>query len=349
MSLHKSRRDIVAAGAKLIAGAALSLPPRLVDAQTGTVRVTHFGGPYTVLKDLVGEPFHQNGLGTVEYDVETSVSAVTKLQAAQSSAPFDVLMVARSIAMRGAASGLFGDLDFTAIPRSKEVIKDAIMPGNKGIAFVFDSVGIMYRDGLEHPIQSWKDLLRPDLKGRVSLPAANLSLVLYVLAGLVRAIGSNESDEKAIDEVFGMLRGFKNSVRVFFTDPVQANQLIERGDVTVAPQFGLRIANLAKVNSQVVRATLKERAPAFPYDLCIAKSSQNITLANKYIDFVISKPIQDSLSKNLLATPVRRDVDIPEQLRKYSLSDTDLFFADETYIGTKEREWLDRWRRDIQS
>src|SRR5262249_28113006 len=160
--------------------------------------------------------------------------------------PFDVLMLARPVAMRGATSGLFTELDLSAMSHAKEVVKGAVMPGNAGMAFIFDSIDIMSRADIKPSVRSWKDLIRDDLKGRLALPAANLSMVQYVLAGIARALGSKETDAKAIDEAFAMIRGIKQNARVFFTDPVQANQLIERDDISVAPQFGLRIANLAK-------------------------------------------------------------------------------------------------------
>ncbi len=351
MTFDRSRREVLRVGAGLALGTLASpfLPGR-AHAQGAALRVTHFGGPYTVLKDLVGKPFEDAKLGRVSYEVETSVSAMTKLQAAQAMPQFDVLMLARAIGMRGAASGLFLEFKVGDVPRQKEVVANANMPGGFGITFVFDAVDVMARADLKQPIQSWLDLVRDDLKGKISLPAANLSLPLYVLEGITRALGSNEKDDKAIEEAFKMLRGFKQHVRNFFNDPVQANQLIERGDIAVAPQFGLRIANLVKSNSDVVRMTPKEGAPAFPYDLCIPKNSPNVALARRYIDFAISKPIQERLAQNLLATSVRSDVAVPESLRKFMIADPKrLFFPDEQYVSTKQRDWLERWQREIQS
>ncbi len=350
MVVHLRRREVIRAGAAISLSALVE--PFLTSealAQDPTVRVTHFGGPYTALKDIVGKQFADSGAGRVDYEVETSVSAMTKLQASQENPPFDVLMLARSIGMRGAASGLFLPLKSADIPRQGEVVADAIMPGGFGISFIFDAVDVMARADLRQPLRSWADLVRSDLKGKISLPAANLSLPLYVLEGITRALGSDEKDEKAIEEAFKMLRGFKRHVRSFFSDPVQANQLIERGDIAVAPQFGLRIANLAKGNPDVVRVTPKEGAPAFPYDLCIAKSSRAVALAKRYIDFVISKPVQETLARNLLATSVRRDIRVPPELQKFIADPKRLFFPDEQYVGTKQRAWLERWQREIQS
>lgn len=351
MRFRPIRRDMLRVGAGFALGMLGSpfLSAR-ANAQGAAVRVTHFGGPYTALKDLVGKPFEDAKLGRVSYEVETSVSAMTKLQAAQATPPFDVLMLARAIGMRGAASGLFTELKAGDVPRQREVVAEANMPGGFGITFIFDAVDVMGRADLRRPIQSWRDLVRDDLKGKISLPAANLSLPLYVLEGITRALGSNEKDDKAIDEAFKMLNGFKQHVRSFFSDPVQANQLIERGDIAIAPQFGLRIANLARSNSEVVRMTPKEGAPAFPYDLVIAKNSPSVAAARRYIDFAISRPVQESLAQHLLATSVRSDVVVPESMRKFVIADSKrLFFPDEQYVGTKQRDWLARWQREVQS
>jgi len=348
MCFNHTRREVI--GAAILASAALGpAMVRLANAQTGPLRVTHFGGPYTVLKDLIAAPFQQAGLGTVDYQVETSVSALTKLQASQARPPFDVLMMARPVAMRAAASGLLAELDMSALSRAKETVKGAVMPGNAGMSFMLDSIDIMHRAEIKQPVDSWKDIVRDEFKGRIALPAANLSSVQYLLAGIARALGSDEKDDKAINEAFGMLRGIKDGVRVFYSDPVQATQLIERGDISIAPQYGLRIANLVKTNPAVVRPKLKEGVSATPYDLCLAKNSANGPLAHKYIDFVISQPIQEALVRNLLATPVRGDVAIPEELKKFALASSDLFFPDEAYLADRQKDWLARWQREIQS
>jgi len=65
---------------------------------------------------------------------------------------------------------------------------------------------------------------------------------------------------------------------------------------------------------------------------------------------VLSEAIQRDLAAKLLATPIHKSVSVPEESRQFVMSDFDkLFFLDYEYIATKQKEWTDRWVREIQS
>src|SRR6218665_3649535 len=75
-------------------------------AQASTVRVTHFGGPYQVLQKIVADPFERAGLGKVNYEVETTASALAKIQTQKDNPPFDVVMMSRATTYRAGRAGL---------------------------------------------------------------------------------------------------------------------------------------------------------------------------------------------------------------------------------------------------
>ena len=53
---------------------------------------------------------------------------------------------------------------------------------------------------------------------------------------------------------------------------------------------------------------------------------------------------------SLLVTPVRPDVAIPDNIASLIKVDPKLlFFEDEEYAAIKQREWLDRYTREVQS
>ena len=62
MSFDMRRRDLLIGGGKLALGAALGVSglagtSRHAAAQAGSLRVTHFGGPYQVLSDIIASPY----------------------------------------------------------------------------------------------------------------------------------------------------------------------------------------------------------------------------------------------------------------------------------------------------
>ena len=344
MSIHLKRRRIL----KLTGCAAvLGIPAFASTRAAGNLVATHFGGPYAVLDKLVGKPFADAGLGAVRYEQELSTSALGKIQAGV--ATFDVAMMSRSSALRGANAGLFAPIAPADFPNLKDTI-DGTLSGF-GVSMVMDSISLAVNTKqVGAPINSWLDLWRPDLAGKIALPAAQVQMPAYVIAMLAQAMGGDYRDEKAVNAAFAKFAELKKSVRVFYGDPAQGLAMVERGEVAVAPIFSLRISSLLRTNGPVTRVVPKEGVIASPYDLVIVKKSSNVTLAKRYIDFVLSKDIQTALSTTLLSPPLNRGVTLPADVADKVLNDpSKLIFVDEKYIAAKQSEWLTRWERQIQA
>ena len=349
-----SRRSALA-GFSASAAAALSVGTASFGgralAQDSTVRVTHFGGPYEALQKIVADPFEKAGLGKVKYDVETTASALAKIQTQKDNPPFDVVMMSRATTYRAGRAGLVTALNATELPATKETMAGTIGPGGFGAGFVLDTLGIMFDNRqVSKPLTSWMDFWRPDLKGKIVLPASTVSLSVYFLTCIAHTLGNGKIDDASIDAAFKKIGELKGSVRTFYSDPIQASQLIERGDVAVAPQLSIRIANTMKNAATVGRSMPSEGGPSLPFDLSIPVNAANAKGAKTYINFILGKDVQTGLAEQLLATPVYRNVSIPENLKPFIMLDTDkIWSTDEDYIASKTRDWLNRWSREIQS
>ncbi len=334
-------------GATVAVGAVLEGARR--PAHAATIRVTHFGGPYGALRDIVGVPFEQEKLGQVAYETDQPAIILSKLQAQRDNPPYDVVMMVRAVALRAGRAGLLSTLSPSEVPALSEVHPQAVLDGNLGVAMIIDSLDLMYdTQKVGAPIGSWLDLWRPELRGRVVLPAMPLAgFVTFTLLAVSRALGG---DEKHVDDAFKKIKELRPAVRVFVTDPNQASQLIERGEIAAAPQYSVRISNVMKANAHVARATPREGVPAAPYDLCVAKGSPYQDVCRRYLDFILSRRIQESLASTLLATPVNKQAKAAGPSARLVMSDFGkLWFVDEEYVAAHQKEWLDRWVREVQT
>jgi len=344
------RRVFLAGGGYLLAGAAGL--GQLAHAQTRGLRVTHYGGPFQILETVVGKPFSEQNNVSVVYEVEFSSSAFAKIQAQRERPPFDIVLVSRAFGLRALHSDLLTKVSAADFPEAANVSPGIIPQAGWGAAAMLDTVDIMVdTKQIPTPVTSWLDLWRDDMKGKIILPSAvNGATCFGFLACLVKAVGGNMNSDAAVNEVFARLKKLKPAVRSFYTDGSQPNLLIERGDIGVAPQFGIRIANTSRQSPHIVKVTPKEGVLAAPYDLCITKNSANVDLAKKYINFVLTKKIQEAQTTNLLATPVRKDVTIPPNLASYINTKQDaIWFQDEELAASKQRAWLDRFTREVQA
>ena len=310
---------------------------------------THFGGPYAALTDLVAKPFAAAGLGDLAYEQEVSTSALGKMQAG--TAPFDVAMMSRSPALRAGKAGLVLPVTSADIPNLKDCIDGVLLGENMGVGYVMDSLDLMVdTKQVKTPLTSWLDLWRPDLAGKIALPAARVQTQSYLLSLVATAMGGDYKDDKAIDAAFKKFAELKPNVRVFYGDPGQVSAMIERGEVAIAPQYSIRISALMKNNAHINRVTPKEGVSAAPYDLVIVKSTKTPEVAKKYLNFVLSAEVQKAFATSLFATPVNKKVDLAPDVASKVMTDTSrLKFFDEEYLASKQSDWLTRWEREIQA
>ncbi len=317
-----------------------------------TLTATHFGGPYQVLSEIIAAPFAEAGLGEVTYDVAFSGAAIGSMQTQKANPPFDVTMLSRSFAIRAQNAGLLARLEPGDITDTSGLIAEAVPAGGWGAAMILDTFDLMIDNKvITEPLTSWLDLWRPDLAGKILLPAASNPGTVFFIACLARAISGGEAlTPEAVDEAFEKLTALKPSVRSFYADGTQATQLIERGEISVAPQFGIRIANQTRTAPNIVKVTPDEGIVAIPYDLCIPVNSQKIDLAKTYINFALTQKVQSGLAASLLATPVREDAEIAADVAPLVTTDfSKIWFADEEFLAANQKTWLDRYTREIQS
>jgi len=339
----------LAGGASLAAGGSILHARDVLAQSSGTIRVTHFGGPYQAIDSLVGKKFMEQGKGKVVYDQDQPALVLSKWLAQPDNPPYDIGMMGRAFTIRAFNGGVVTPLTTQDVPRLAQAVPGALAPSNAGVAMGIDSLDIMYdRRAVTTPITSWLDLWRPDFKDKIVLPAMPLGVAItYLLASVARAMGG---DETKIDDAIAKFKELKRNVRSFYGDPNLASQQIERGEIVVAPQYSARIGQLMKRSDRVARATPKEGVPAIPYDLVIAKGSRYQALAKNYINFVLSPEIQAGISSQILLTPAVNDVKLDKDVQKLIVSDVSkLFTPNESFILTKQAGWLERWQREIQA
>lgn len=347
MNGRLTRRGFLAGAAAM--GAANLHTPAI--AQGAPLRVTHFGGPYTELDKIVGAQFKAAGLGAVEYISSLTPATLGALQANKDNPPFDVVMLSRPAAVRAGNAGLIEKIDLSRVPSIKDFMPKAPQPEGFGVPFVIDTVEFMYNKKLvSTPMTSWLDLWRPELKGKIALPSSSIALPTDIVAIIARALGGHERDKKSVDAAFAKLGELKGHVRTFTTNPAQASTLMERGEVAATPQGGVRVSSVIRNSPDIVRGFPKEGVSARPYDLCIVSGSKAKDLAYKFIEFISSTKIQQAIATTMWTPVPNAKVKIPDDLKDKMFSDFDkLFFLDETYLATVQRDWMTRWERNIQA
>ncbi len=352
MTVSKSRRKFLAtsvaggvAAAAMAGGAAWPLRARAAD----PLRVTHFGGPYAALDDIVGKSFKEAGLGTVEYEQDQPGLIISKWQAQPDDPIYDIGFLTRGPTVRAGQAGLVEVLSEADIPLLADCSPGTLAPGGSGVAMVYDAVDVIYdKDAASAPVESWLDFWKPEFQGKIMLPAAPLnSMIAVVLVSIARALGG---DERTVDDIFPKVAELKPHVRSFYGDPNQVTQLIERREAAIAPQYSARIGLAMSNNDFIGRGTPKEGVPSSPYDLVIAKGSHQMDLAKEYVNFTLQPDIQKAICSAIPLTPANKNVQLDEEFARLIIQDSSLLFQyDYQYVASRQSEWTDRWAREIAS
>lgn len=344
-----SRRDALklslAFGASTVA---LGSPFRAL-AQSGPLRVTHFGGPYVALEKIIGERFVKAGFGEIEYEQDQPNLILAKWQAQPDKPAYDIGLFERVPTLRAGSTGLALPLTKETVPNLARALPGAVAEGGAGVALAFDTIDIMYdKNQVSEPITSWLDLWRPELAGKIMLPGMPIDgAIVFLLVSTARASGLTEEQ---VDEVIPKFVDLKKNVHSFYSDPNQASQLLERGEIAVAVQYSARIGQLMKRHENITRATPKEGVPAIPYDLVVAKNTRNKKAAEEYVNLALSPEVQDEVCSTILLNPATSDVPLSENTLKYIISDqSKLFAVNDAVVIEKQQGWLERWQRDVQA
>ncbi len=311
------------------------------------LRVTHYGGPYRALEKLVGKTFEKAGHGTVEYEQDQPGLIISKWKAQPDDPIYDIGFLTRDPTVRAGNAGLVEILSQADIPLLKECRPGTLAPGGAGVAMVFDAIDVVYnKEGVSKPVDSWFDLWRPEVRGKLMLPAAPLnSMIAVVLCSIARAMGGNE---RTVDKIFPKVAELKPHVRSFFGDPNQVTQLMERREVVIAPQYSARIGLAISKNAFLARGTPKEGVPSQPYDLAIAKGSKRMKLAKTYVNYTLRQDVQKAICSAIPLTPANKNVKLDEAAARLIIQDPSrLFEYDYAYVASRQSEWADRWAREI--
>ena len=87
---------------------------------------------------------------------------------------------------------------------------------------------------------------------------------------------------------------------------------------------------------------MEEGVIYLPSSVGIIKGGQNLDNAKKFLDFIISKEVQDVFGTQLTARPAREDAELGDYWK--SLDDIKLIYEDYDYVAEHREEILERYK-----
>lgn len=186
----------------------------------------------------------------------------------------------------------------------------------------------------------YKDLLRPELKGRIAMgDPATSSSAWAELTNMLLVMGDEPYDEKAwafVEALIGQLNGdiISSSSRIY--------RATSDGEYAVGVSYEDPCVSLLEGGAENLRVVYPEEGAVWlPAGVAIVKGAKNMESAKAFIDFAISEEGQ----RVYVGTTIRPVMTSIENTNPYMrpFSEIKMAYEDIDYCASMRAEWVERW------
>src|SRR3954447_17984210 len=278
---------------------AMALMPFAASAQEKLV-VSIWGGSW---RDLVAETaakkLKQQTGGEVEFITGGTIDRLNKAKLASGNPESDLTFTTSHVGWLYATDGLFHALDLSKVPNAKNLVEQAkISPFHIGTwAYVYT---IGYRPDLVKDIkfESWNDLWKPEMKGKLAAPDFDPSHIITVAAIL------SGGDASSWEKGQAKLKELKPNFKAFYTNDANSQQLIANGETPVQVILSMNAYYMMGEGVPIKLVIPKEGAVLGIDTIGIMKGSKKVDLAYRFINAVVDPEVQAEIANLKKGSPV---------------------------------------------
>ncbi|AYD04036.1 ABC transporter substrate-binding protein [Neorhizobium sp. NCHU2750] len=315
-------------------------------AQTKTITISWWGYNGEKMNANIIEPFKKICGCDIVFETGNNADRLNKLKLRDGKG-VDVIYLSDSFSQQGIEDGMFSEIDPAKIPNLSEIYELGRQPQGKfGPAYTIGRVGIVYDSAtVKPPITSWNGLWREDLEKSVSLPGITTTAgpMVVVQAGKHAESDAFEDSESA----FAAIEELKPNVVKNYNTGSELVNLISTGEVRVALAQDFTLASMQAAVPTMVWAKLKEGDIATLNTVNIPKGSQNVDLAYQFINFILSKDVQQKEAEQGVDAPINTKVQLtPEQAKIWTYGPEQvgsLSLLDYHKMNEAKADWIDQW------
>jgi putative spermidine/putrescine transport system substrate-binding protein len=331
---------------------AMQLFPGLSRAQARRLVFATFTGSWEEAHRDVLVPYFRktNNNAEITLDPMLSVDQIAKVTAARNNPPIDVMLHDPGPALVAIAQDLVDPFPVAPNSHFKDLIPEA--QEAMGPAIFFQAVGITYNpDKIKTPPTSWRDLWKPEYKGRVGITNLNSTLGTGFLVEISRMFGGSEAN---VEPGFKALNDLKPNLAAVAANPGALATLYQQGQIDIGPGNFNAIQILKARGVPVEFAKPKEGTIAFKTTIHVVKNTPNKALAVALIEAAMAPEVQGRLMQSpYLIVPTNTKVKMEGEIAKVLARDhADLkksfVFQDWKKINEQRSQWIERFNREIK-
>jgi ABC-type Fe3+ transport system, periplasmic component len=188
-------------------------------------------------------------------------------------------------------------------------------------------------------IDSYADLLNPELKGKIAMgDPANSSSAFAQLTNILLAVGGDYESQKGWDYVEALIKNLDGKV---LNSSSAVHKGVADGEYVVALTYEDPSASYVRDGAPVKIVYPKEGAVWLDTSAAIIKDAKNLENAQKFIDFLTSKEAQDVFGTELTNRPLREDVTLGTHMTP--MEEINVIYEDEEYIHEHKQDIIKRY------
>jgi putative spermidine/putrescine transport system substrate-binding protein len=321
-------------------------------AQTRSLVVSTYGFNGELLKKHVYDPFKKKCGCELVIETGNVAERLAKLEARRANPQVDLIQMPDFTALEASGKGLLQPIPLARLKNLDQVYDFGRDPlrNQEAVAYTVYSVGLVVRSDkpASASIASWKDLWRPELKGRLMLANITGNQGLATLFMVDRAWGGLATD---MSTGMAKIAEVKANTVTFYTQTAQMTALFAQDEAWVAPVGRFAWPNLKKTGKPLKWVVPSEGQLGVMNVLAIPKGAKNADLATQLIDFWLSKDVQTALANDLVDSPINRNAKPkPEALEGLTFGAdqiSSLIFMKPEMVVRERAGWVAQWNRMV--
>jgi putative spermidine/putrescine transport system substrate-binding protein len=274
--------------------------------------VSVWGGSWRdMVANIIAKKFTADTGVPVEYVTGGTIDRLNKEKLAKGNPESDITFTTSHVGWLYANDGLYEQLDLAQVPNAANLVQQAkISPYHIGTwAYVYT---IGYRPDLLKGVafESWADLWKPEIKGKLAAPDFDPSHLITVAALL------SGGDAATWEKGQGKLKELKPSFKAFYTNDANSQQLIANGETPVQVILSMNAHYMAGEGVPIQLVIPKEGAVLGIDTIAIMKGSKQTKLAYKFINTALDPQVQAEVAKFKKGSPVVLNAKVDPEIAK---------------------------------
>lgn len=308
--------------------------------------VSTFSFNAELLQKNVYDPFMEKTGAELVIETGKNAERVTKIE--ESPENYDVVIIGDSFAAQLAKDGMLESLDRSTLTNLDSIYDSAKAPMGEefGPAYTFNRLGIVYDPEMcTAEIKSFADLWNPELEGCIAIPDITTTSGPLFYYGTAAAFGLEPGKDD--DAIFAKLAELKPNVVKTYTSANDTITMLNQGEASVALLLDYSYTSAKQANDAYVWVDPAEGSFSGFNMLNIVKGCENKELAQAFIDFYLSKEVQEAEALDGVDSPVNTSVELTaEQAQNFTYGAemvNSLIVPDWDLITEKKAEWIEKW------